>query len=327
MDGFAGKEAVVVLAATNRPDVLDSALLRPGRFDRHVTLSLPDKDARRAILDVHSKNLPIANKADLDNVAAGTPGFSGADLKNLLNEAAIAAARKSAKSITSNDLDEARDRVMMGTVRTLAIQPDEKHRLAVHEAGHTAAAFYTPGADPLYKVTIIPRGRSLGGTHMLPENERHTLPEDYLKTQLTTLLAGRAAEKLLLGTVSSGADDDIRRATSLARSMVARWGMDETIGPIDLRESEDHPFLGQQIAQPRNFADETASRVDEAVMKLLHTAEDQATSIIKKHRPKIEILIAQLEEDESLDADAIKTCLGPDDKVTPFKPNKKTKDA
>ena len=327
MDGFAGKEAVVVLAATNRPDVLDSALLRPGRFDRHVTLSLPDKDARRAILDVHSKTLPIASNDDLDKVAAGTPGFSGADLKNLLNEAAIAAARKSAQTITSKDLDEARDRVMMGTVRTLAIQPDEKHRLAVHEAGHTAAAFYTPGADPLYKVTIIPRGRSLGGTHMLPENERHTLPEDYLKTQLTTLLAGRAAEKLLLGTVSSGADDDIRRATSLARSMVARWGMDETIGPIDLRESEDHPFLGQQITQPRNFADETASHVDEAVMKLLHTAEDQAISLIKKHRSKVEILIAQLEAEESLDADAIKTCLDPDDKVTPFKPNKKTKDA
>ncbi|MDZ4134090.1 MAG: AAA family ATPase, partial [Paracoccaceae bacterium] len=193
LDGFSAREAVVVLAATNRPDVLDPALLRPGRFDRHVTLELPDKAARRAILDVHAKGLPLHGSVNLDQVAAGTPGFSGADLKNLLNEAAITAARRAASDITPADLDEARDKVMMGTVRTLAIQPDEKHRLAVHEAGHTAAAFYDPASDPVYKVTIIPRGRSLGGTHMLPENERHTLAEDYLRVQLTTLLAGRAA--------------------------------------------------------------------------------------------------------------------------------------
>ena len=246
LDGFAPREAVVVLAATNRPDVLDPALLRPGRFDRHVTLSLPDRPARRAILDIHVKNVPLQAGVDLDQVAAGTPGFSGADLKNLLNEAAIMAARRSATEVTMADLDEARDKVMMGTVRTLAIQPEEKHRLAVHEAGHTAVAFFTPDADPLHKVTIIPRGSSLGGTHMLPEKERHTLPEAYLRAQLTTLLAGRAAEKLLLGSVSSGADDDIRRATELARSMVARWGMNAEIGPIDLRESEDHPFLGRE---------------------------------------------------------------------------------
>ena len=318
LDGFSPKEAVVVLAATNRPDVLDPALLRPGRFDRHVTLSLPDKGARRAILDVHSKNLPLHRDVDLDLVAAGTPGFSGADLKNLLNEAAITAARHSASDITSDDLDEARDKVMMGTVRTLAIQPEEKHRLAVHEAGHTAAAFYEPGADPVYKVTIIPRGRSLGGTHMLPENERHTLPEDYLRVQLATLLAGRATEKLLLGSVSSGADDDIRRATALARSMVARWGMDPEIGPVDLRESEDHPFLGQQIAQPRSCADETAARVDQAVIELLQQAEKQVTQLISDHRARVEILVKKLEIEETLDAEAIKACLDPDNKVTPF---------
>ncbi|MDZ4093604.1 MAG: ATP-dependent zinc metalloprotease FtsH [Paracoccaceae bacterium] len=323
LDGFTAREAVVVLAATNRPDVLDPALLRPGRFDRHVTLSLPDKGARRAILDVHVKDLPLHRNVDLDLVAAGTPGFSGADLKNLLNEAAITAARRSAADITSADLDEARDKVMMGTVRTLAIQPDEKHRLAVHEAGHTAAAFYNPGSDPVYKVTIIPRGRSLGGTHMLPENERHTLAEDYLRVQLTTLLAGRAAEKLLLGSVSSGADDDIRRATELARSMVSRWGMDADIGPVDLRTSEDHPFLGQQIAQPRGFADETAARVDQAVISLLHQAEKQAVQLIGDHRAQIEVLIARLQTEETLDAGAIKTCLDPDDKVTPFAKNRK----
>jgi cell division protease FtsH len=318
LDGFTAREAVVVLAATNRPDVLDPALLRPGRFDRHVTLSLPDKIARRAILNVHIKDLPLHADVDLDQVAASTPGFSGADLKNLLNEAAITAARRSGSDITPADLDEARDKVMMGTVRTLAIQPDEKHRLAVHEAGHTAAAFYDPGADPLYKVTIIPRGRSLGGTHMLPKNERHTLPEAYLRVQLTTLLAGRAAERLLLGSVSSGADDDIRRATALARSMVARWGMDSGIGPVDLRESEDHPFLGQQIAQPRTFADETAARVDQAVIDLLHEAEKRAIRLIEEHHDQVVQLVARLETEETLDLEAIKSCLGQDTTITPF---------
>ncbi len=318
LDGFTAREAVVVVAATNRPDVLDPALLRPGRFDRHVTLSLPDKVARRAILDVHVKDLPLRHDVDLDQVAAGTPGFSGADLKNLLNEAAITAARRSASDIIPADLDEARDKVMMGTVRTLAIQPDEKHRLAVHEAGHTAAAYYNPGADPLYKVTIIPRGRSLGSTHTLPENERHTLPEAYLRVQLTTLLAGRAAEKLLLGSVSSGADDDIRRATALARSMVARWGMDPEIGPVDLRASDDHPFLGQQIAQPRTFADETAARVDQAVMKLLHAAEKQASQLIDDHRDQVMLLVSRLEAEETLDLEGIKSCLEPNETIRPF---------
>lgn len=318
LDGFTAREAVVVLAATNRPDVLDPALLRPGRFDRHVTLSLPDKVARRAILDVHAKNLPMCADVDLDQVAAGTPGFSGADLKNLLNEAAITAARRSGSDIAPADLDEARDKVMMGTLRTLAIQPDEKHRLAVHEAGHTAAAYYDPDADPLYKVTIIPRGRSLGSTHTLPENERHTLPEAYLRGQLTTLLAGRAAEKRLLGSVSSGADDDIRRATALARSMVARWGMDPDIGPVDLRDSDEHPFLGQQMAQPRGFADETAARVDRSVMALLQAAETQATALIDAHRDQIRMLVARLEAEETLDLVQIRECLDEDRKVRPF---------
>ncbi|MCC5965122.1 MAG: ATP-dependent zinc metalloprotease FtsH [Natronohydrobacter sp.] len=322
LDGFSAREAVVVLAATNRPDVLDPALLRPGRFDRHVTLSLPDKDARRAILNVHIKGLPLHRDVDLDQVAAGTPGFSGADLKNLLNEAAITAARRHAGDITPADLDEARDKVMMGTVRTLAIQPDERHRLAVHEAGHTAAAFYNPGGDPIYKVTIIPRGRSLGSTHMLPAHDRHTLSESYLRAQLVTLLAGRAAEKLLLGSVSSGADDDIRRATALARSMVARWGMDPEIGPVDLRDSEDHPFLGQQIAQPRSYSDDTATRVDQAVMALLLDAEAKAMGLIDEHRDRITGLVARLEAEETLDLQAIRECLDPDSKITPFTRNR-----
>ncbi|WP_236553212.1 ATP-dependent zinc metalloprotease FtsH [Roseovarius indicus] len=311
LDGFDGKEAVVVLAATNRPDVLDPALLRPGRFDRHVMLSLPDKAARRAILGIHARKLPLSETGDLDTIAAGTPGFSGADLKNLLNEAAINAARRSDDKITGSDLQDARDKVMMGTVRTLAIQPEERHRLAVHEAGHTAVAYYTPGADPLHKVTIIPRGRALGGTHMLSTEEHHTLPEDYLRAQLAILLAGRAAEKALIGNVSSGADDDIKRATEMARSMVARWGMTEELGPVDLRQSEDHPFLGQSIARPREHADDTAARVDAAVIDLLKASEAEATRIIEGHRDRLLALVRELEEREVLEFDAIEACLSP----------------
>ena len=309
LDGFEEKEAVVVLAATNRPDVLDPALLRPGRFDRHVVLTLPDKAARRAILSIHAQKLPLVDHSDLDQIAAGTPGFSGADLKNLLNEAAIGAARRRAHQITRNDLQEARDKVMMGTVRTLAIQPEERHRLAVHEAGHTAAAYFTPDANPIYKVTIIPRGRSLGGTHTLSEKERHTFPESYLRAQLITLLAGRAAEKLLLGSVSSGADDDIKRATEIARSMVARWGMSEEIGAIDLRQREDHPFLGQTMAQPRQYAEETAAQVDRAVMKLLRQTEETAKQIITDHQDGVARLIQKLETEEVLDLPQIQACL------------------
>ena len=309
LDGFDERVAVVVLAATNRPDVLDPALLRPGRFDRHVTLELPDRAGRRAILDVHAKGVPLASDSDLDLVAAGTPGFSGADLKNLLNEAAIDAAREGAREVRAAHLDSARDRVMMGTVRTLAIRPEEKHRIAVHEAGHATVAFHMPNADPLLKVTIIPRGRSLGGTYMIPTEERHTLPEAFLSGQLSVMLAGRAAERIFLGSVSSGANDDIARATRLARSMVARWGMAEEIGPMDLRQSEDHPFLGREIAQPRAFSDIMAAKVDEEVAKRLRDAEQVALDLIEAHRTAVERLIDALERHETLDAAAVTAAL------------------
>jgi cell division protease FtsH len=311
MDGFAGHEAVIVLAATNRPDVLDPALLRPGRFDRHVTLELPDKPARLEILKVHTRKVPLAGDVHLEVVAAGTPGFSGADLKNLVNEAAMAAAREGRNAVSMAHLDEMRDKLTMGTARTLAIQPEERHRLAVHEAGHTVVAHFLEHADPLYKVTIIPRGRSLGGTHMLPEAERHTLPEDYLRHRLGVLLAGRTAEKILLGTVSSGADDDIRQATTLARAMVARWGMAEEVGPMDLRQSEEHPFLGREIAQPQHFSPQTALLVDEAIGRLLHEAEEQAAEVIGAHRAEMASLVEQLERNETLDRQQIDACLGP----------------
>jgi cell division protease FtsH len=311
MDGFSGHEAVIVLAATNRPDVLDPALLRPGRFDRHVTLELPDKMAREAILKVHTRKVPLAEDVDLALVAAGTPGFSGADIKNLVNEAAMASAREGAAAVTMGHFDAMRDKVMMGTVRTLAIQPEERHRLAVHEAGHTVVAHHLPEADPLYKVTIIPRGRALGGTHMLPEEERHTLPEDYLKDRLAVMLGGRTAEKQLLGNVSSGADDDISQATQLARAMVARWGMSEAIGPVDLRQSEEHPFLGREIAQPRKFSETTAHEVDAAVQNLLQEAEKKAAEVIERHRGPLGQLIAELEAHETLDRGQIESLLGP----------------
>lgn len=311
MDGFEGHEAVVVLAATNRPDVLDPALLRPGRFDRHVTLELPDLKGRQAILEVQCRKVPLAADVDLNKVAAATPGFSGADLKNLVNEAAMAAARENLSAVEPRHFEEMRDRIIMGAVRTLAIHDEERHRLAVHESGHTAVAYFTPGADPLHKVTIIPRGRSLGGTHQLPEIERHTLSEEYLKARLSVILAGRAAEQVFLGSVSSGADEDIRMATQIARSMVGRWGMSDEVGPVDVRESDEHPFLGREIAQPRQFSEETAAAADRAVREYLVDAEAEAIRTIETNKARIERLIADLEERETLDRDEIAVCLGP----------------
>jgi cell division protease FtsH len=312
MDGFAGHEAVIVLAATNRPDVLDPALLRPGRFDRHIVLDLPDRKARTAVLVLHTVHVPLDEDVDLDKVAAGTPGFSGADLKNLVNEAAMRAARQNHASVSKEDFDTMRDRVLMGTERSLAIQPEEQHRLAVHESGHAAAAHFLPEADPLYKVSIIPRGQALGGTQQLPEAERYTLPESYLRDRLAVILAGRAAEHLLLGSVSSGADDDIRQATALARAMVARWGMSAEVGPVDLRDSEEHPFLGREIAQPRRHSEASAAVVDEAVRSLLQEAEARADEVISSHRIKIERLVGELEEHETLHREQVEEIMGRD---------------
>jgi cell division protease FtsH len=311
LDGFEGHEAVIVLAATNRPDVLDPALLRPGRFDRHVTLDLPDKDARVAILKVHTRKIPLAADVDLETVAAGTPGFSGADIKNLCNEAAMAAARDGMTEVAMRHFDDMRERIMLGTVRTLAIQPEERHRLAVHEAGHVTVAYFLPEADPLYKVTIIPRGRALGVTHQLPTEERHTLPEAYLHDRLAVALGGRVAEREVLGSISSGADDDIRNATALARAMISRWGMSKELGPVDLRESDEHPFLGREIALPRHFSDAAASEVDKEVRRLLLAEEARAESVIRAHREGLDRLVAALEKEESLDRAAIDAALGP----------------
>ncbi|MFQ5486949.1 MAG: ATP-dependent zinc metalloprotease FtsH, partial [Gammaproteobacteria bacterium] len=311
LDGFSPHEAVLVLAASNRPDVLDPALLRPGRFDRHVILDLPDLNERQAILALYTGKIPLADDVDLARLAAGTAGFSGADLKNLVNEAAILAARANQKQVSMTHFDEARDKVMMGTERTLAIEPEEQHRLAVHEAGHTVVAYFLPHADPIYKVSIIPRGQALGATQQLPEHERHTLPEDYLRDRLVVMLAGRTAEKMLLGTVSSGADNDIHQATVMARAMVSRWGMSKEVGPVDLRESEEHPFLGREIAQPRHYSEHSAEIVDHAVQQLLLEAEKRATEMLDRHRTKLDRLVESLEKHETLAREAIEECLGP----------------
>jgi cell division protease FtsH len=317
MDGFSGHETVIVLAATNRPDVLDPALLRPGRFDRHVTLELPEKSARAAILKVHTRNVPLGDDVDLEAISASCPGFSGADIKNLVNEAAMAAARDGADEVSMRNFDDMRDKIILGTTRSLAIQPDEHRRLAVHEAGHTAVAHFSDHADPIYKVTIIPRGRALGGTHMLPEEERHTLAEDYLRDRLAVTLAGRCAEQIFLGNVSSGADDDIKSATQLARAMVSRWGMSADIGPVDLRQSEEHPFLGREIAQPRRFSEVMSNKVDEAVSQLLREAEIRGTAIITDHKLNIERLITKLEVEEMIDREGIESILGRKDMLDP----------
>jgi cell division protease FtsH len=310
LDGFSGHESVIVLAATNRPDVLDPALLRPGRFDRHVVMDLPDRSDRMAIFKVHTRKVPLNDDVDLEKIASGTPGFSGADIKNLVNEATILAAREKQTKVKLQHFEEAHDKLLLGTVRTLGIQPEEHHRLAVHEAGHTLAAYFMPHADPLYKVTIIPRGRALGGTQQLPEEERHTLPQDYLLDRLVVMLGGRSAEKTLLGTVSSGADDDIRQATALARAMVSRWGMSKEIGPVDLRQSEQHPFLGREIAQPRIYSEHSAQAVDQAVRQLLTQAEERAIDVIKSHHKKLDSLITLLEKEETLYREQIESCLG-----------------
>jgi cell division protease FtsH len=275
-----------------------------------VVLELPDRNDRIAILKVHSRKVPLADGINLEQISAGTPGFSGADIKNLVNEAAMLAARDKATRITMTHFDEARDKLMLGTVRTLAIQPEERHRLAVHESGHTLTAYFLPHADPIYKVSIIPRGRALGVTHQLPEQERHTLPEDYLRDRLVVMMGGRSAEQALLDSVSSGADDDIAQATALARAMVSRWGMSREIGPVDLRDSEEQPFLGREMALPRHFSENSAKLVDKAVKELLGDAEKQAIDLIAKHREALDKLINELEEHETLDQEQIMVCLG-----------------
>ena len=259
LDGFEPNEALIAIAATNRPDVLDPALLRPGRFDRQVVVPVPDVRGREQILQVHSKKVPLAKDVSLQVVARGTPGFSGADLENLINEAALGAARLNKEKVDSSDLENARDKIMMGVERkSMIMSEDEKKTTAWHEAGHTLVALLLPHSDPLHKVTIIPRGMALGVTQYLPAEDRYTYSRDYFLTRLAVLLGGRAAEEKCLNQVTTGAGNDIERATKLAYNMVCRWGMSEKLGPLNFRKQGDQIFLGREIAQHRDYSEETA---------------------------------------------------------------------
>jgi cell division protease FtsH len=305
MDGFEPGEAVVVLAATNRPDVLDPALLRPGRFDRKVVLELPQRKARAEILAVHCRNKPMDDDVNLDELAATTVGFSGADLANIVNESALTAARNERQTICQDDLFSARDKVLMGAPRSDLLNPSERGRVACHEAGHAIAAWFLPGADPLEKISIVPRGRALGVTEQIPVEDRHNLTEDYLRARLAIMLAGRCAEKLKFGNYSTGAEDDLKQATRIAYKMVAQWGMADKVGAVGYSVSEEHPFLGRDIAQPREFGDDTARLLDEEVRNTLRAAETEAIELLQQHQLQLDQLVAALLERETLHHDDI----------------------
>jgi cell division protease FtsH len=310
MDGFDPHEAVVVLAATNRPDVLDAALLRPGRFDRKITLDLPDKKARRAIIDIHSVNVPLADDVDLDRIAALTIGFSGADLENLVNEAALLSGRENKETINMESLLNARDKAVLGSKRELIIGDEEKNLVAHHEAGHALVASLLPTADPLDKVTIIPRGRSLGATEQIPEEEHYNLRQSYVHDRIGVMLGGRVAEQLVFGEVSSGAEEDLKQATRLARHMMTHWGMSEKIGPVAFRRGEEHIFLGREMTQQRDFSEHTAQIIDDEISNLLKNIEQEIGTLLEQHRPQLESLANALLEKETLEADEIQLICG-----------------
>jgi cell division protease FtsH len=311
MDGFESNEGVIIVAATNRPDVLDPALLRPGRFDRQIVVPTPDVRGREGILRVHSRNMPLDSDVDLSVLARGTPGFSGADLENMVNEAALLAARKNKEKLQMSDFEEAKDKVMMGTERrSMIITEEEKRITAFHEAGHALVAKLLPGADPIHKVTIIPRGRALGLTQQLPIDERHTYQKDYLINNLTILLGGRAAEELVLKQFTTGAGNDIERATELARKMICNWGMSEELGPLSFGKKEEHIFLGKEIAQHKDYSEATAVRIDGEIKRLVMESYQRAKDIIHENIQSLHKLASSLLERESLDAGDIDKILG-----------------
>ncbi len=311
MDGFDTNQEVIVMAATNRPDVLDPALLRPGRFDRQVTVGLPDRKGREAILGIHSRGIPIAKEVDLAAIARATTGFSGADLSNLVNEAALTAARRNRKEILNADFDEALDKVLLGTVRSGLANPRERQIVAFHEAGHALVAHFTPGADPLRKVTIVPRGRALGVAIMTPEEDRYNVSRTYLLGRLDVALGGRAAEMVVYNEITTGAESDLKQATGLARRMVGLWGMSEEVGPVYLGLGEEHVFLGREISQEKAFSDATSQRVDGAVREIVESALERALNTINTHRKYLDLLVEGLLEKETLDAVEVTELLGP----------------
>jgi len=309
MDGFDSNEGVILIAATNRPDVLDPALLRPGRFDRRVVVNRPDVRGREGILRVHTRKVPLANDVDLQVLARGTPGFSGADLANLVNEGALFAARQNRKVVTMLDFELAKDKVMMGAERRSMILTDEEKKVtAYHEAGHAIVAALMPHSDPLHKVTIIPRGQALGVTMQLPLEDKHTYKKEFLKARLAILMGGRIAEELFLGSMTTGAGNDIEQATAMARQMVCEWGM-SSMGPLTFGKKEEQIFLGREIAQHRDYSEATAIRIDAEVSNLVKTAYEQAKEIITENSKALVRIAEGLLEREVLDAKEIQALL------------------
>ncbi|MEO5629549.1 MAG: ATP-dependent zinc metalloprotease FtsH, partial [Thermomonas sp.] len=307
MDGFEGGEGVIVVAATNRPDVLDPALLRPGRFDRQVVVGLPDVRGREQILKVHMRKVPLADDVVPMTIARGTPGFSGADLANLVNEAALFAARGNGKEVRMEHFDKARDKIMMGTEnRSMAMSEQEKTLTAYHEAGHAIVGRLVPEHDPVYKVTIIPRGRALGVTMYLPEGDRYSYNKTAIESQLCSLYGGRVAEELIFGEdkVTTGASNDIERATKMARNMVTKWGLSE-LGPITFGEEDDEVFLGRSVTQHKSVSDDTARRIDEVVRSILDKAFDRTTAILTANLDKLHTMAKLLLEYETIDVPMI----------------------
>jgi cell division protease FtsH len=311
MDGFDTTEGVIMICATNRPDVLDPALLRSGRFDRQVVVPRPDLRGRTEILKVHAKKVLLAPGTDMEVIARGTPGFSGADLANLVNEAALLAARLDKKEVELSDFEIAKDKVLMGVERrSIIISPKEKRITAYHEAGHALVARHLPGTDPIHKVTIIPRGRALGLTQQLPIDDRYTYNRDYLLNNITVALGGRAAEEIVLKEQTTGAGDDIDRATRLARKMVCDWGMSEALGPVTFGKEEEQIFLGREISQHRDYSEQTAQVIDAEVKRIVLSAHDKAVALLTEHLDQLNILAAKLLEKEVLSGPEIDTLLG-----------------
>jgi cell division protease FtsH len=311
MDGFEQNSGVIIIAATNRADVLDPALLRPGRFDRQVVVDRPDMNGRLGILKVHTRKVPVAKDVNIEVIAKGTPGMSGADLANLVNEAALLAARRKSTEVTMYDFENAKDKVLMGVERKSMVMSDkEKETTAYHEIGHALAGKLVPEGDQVHKVTIIPRGRALGVTSYLPNEEMHTMSRDQLTSRLIVLLAGRAAEKVVFNTLNTGASNDLQRATEIARRMVCEFGMSDVIGPVRYAGQNDNVFLGRELTQPRDHSEETARAIDSEVRRIIVDAEQRAEQIMRDNLGLLHTLSKALIEREILDAQELDVLIG-----------------
>ena len=306
MDGFSSREGIIVLAATNQPDVLDRALLRPGRFDRRVVVNLPDRPGREAILKVHTRRVPLASGVNLGELAAVTPGLSGADLKNLVNEAALLAARREQDEVRHQDFLDALEKIILGPERPLLLSRADKERIAYHEGGHTILGLVVPGADPVNRVSIVPRGQALGVTYQRPDSDRYNYPEAYLRARIVGMLGGRAAEEIVYGTKTTGAESDIEQATGLARRMVTRWGMSERVGLVQLAPREN-PYLGGSggYGGPRPFSEATAEAIDAEVLKIIGESHEEARRLLSAHRKELDALAEALLSRETLNEQEI----------------------